>query len=315
MGGLVVHPESRILVYDVGGSHISAAVFDREGCTVQGVVTQGYPSEQNTETFLGVLNSLGTRAAQGQADIRGVSIAMPGPFDYEHGVSWMQHKLPYLYGFDLRHALAARLGKADSQVRFLNDAAAYLLGEISAGSAQGVCRAVAITLGTGIGSAFAVDGLVIRNGTGVPPGGEIWNFPYQGGILEDQISTRAIRQSYQQRTGEDREVADIAALAAQDAIAAEIFTDFGRTLGIALRTVLAAFGPQVIVLGGGISRSAQLFLAAAQAELDSPRIELRVSLLGEIAPLVGAGAAWFQTERRDSPMADDAGLHPVAKPI
>jgi glucokinase len=240
-------------------------------------------------------------------------MAMPGPFDYEHGVSWMQHKLPYLYGFDLRHALAARLGRADSQVRFLNDAAAYLLGEISAGAAQGVCRAVAITLGTGIGSAFAVDGLVIRNGTGVPAGGEIWNFPYQGGILEDQISTRAIRQSYQQRTGEDREVADIAASAAQDTIAAEIFSDFGRTLGIALRTVLGAFGPQVIVLGGGISRSAQLFLAAAQAELDSPRIELRVSLLGEIAPLVGAGAAWFQTGLSVSPTADNAGPHAVAK--
>ena len=258
--------------------------------------TQGYPSEQNIDTFLNVLHSLGTRAAQGQADIPGVSIAMPGPFDYERGVSWMQHKLPYLYGFDLRQALAARLGMADSQVRFLNDAAAYLLGEIAAGSAHGVCRVVGITLGTGIGSAFAVDGHVVREGTGVPPGGEIWNVPYQGGIVEDQISTRAIRQSYQLRTGEDREVAAIAASAAQDPIAAEVFSDFGRTLGIALRTVLAAFGPQVIVLGGGISRSAQLFLPAAQAELESPRVELRVSLLGEIAPLVGAGAAWFQTE-------------------
>ena len=289
-------PESQVLVYDVGGSHISAAVFDREHCTVQGVVTQGYPAEQSIETFLNVLQSLATRAAQGQADIAGVSIAMPGPFDYEHGVSWMQHKLPYLYGFDLRRALAARLGKVDAQVRFLNDGAAYLLGEISAGAAQGVSRAVAITLGTGVGSAFAVDGQVIREGTGVPPGGEIWNLPYEGGILEDQISTRAIRQSYQSRTGEDRDVAAIAASAAQDAVAAEVFTDFGRTMGAALRTVLAAFGPQVIVLGGGISRSAQLFLPAAQAELDALSVELRVSSLGEIAPLVGAGAAWFQAE-------------------
>jgi glucokinase len=240
---------------------------------------------------------------------------MPGPFDYDRGVSWMQHKLPYLYGFDLRHALAARLGRADAQVRFLNDAAAFLLGEISAGAAQGVGRAVGITLGTGIGSAFAVDGHVIREGTGVPAGGEIWNFPYQGGILEDQISTRAIRQSYQGRTGEDREVADIAASAAQDAVAAEVFRDFGRTLGTALRTVLGAFGPQVIVLGGGIARSAHLFLDAAQAELGTPQVELRVSSLGEIAPLVGAGAAWFQTGCCISPAADDAGLHAAAEPI
>jgi glucokinase len=311
----VARTKSRVLVYDVGGSHISAAVFDREGCTVQGVVTQGYPSEQNIDTFLGVLHSLGTRAAQGQDDIPGVSIAMPGPFDYEHGVSWMEHKLPYLYGFDLRRALAARLGKADSQVRFLNDAAAFMLGEVSAGSAQGVGRAVAITLGTGIGSAFAVEGHVVREGAGVPAGGEIWNLPYEGGILEDQISTRAIRLSYQLRTGEDREVAAIAASAAQDSIAAEVFSNFGRTMGTALRTVLAAFGPQVIVLGGGISRSAHLFLAAAQAELESPRMELRVSSLGEMAPLVGAGAAWFEAERSVSPTDDDAGLHAVTEPI
>jgi glucokinase len=278
-------------------------------------VTQGYPSEQNIDTFLGVLHSLGTRAAQGETDIPAVSIAMPGPFDYERGVSWMEHKLPYLYGFDLRHALAARLGRADSEVRFLNDAAAYLLGEISAGSAQGVNRAVAITLGTGVGSAFAVNGHVMREGTGIPPGGEIWNFPYQGGILEDQISTRAIRQSYKLRTGEDREVADIAASAAQDANAAKIFSEFGRSLGVALRTVLADFGPQVVVLGGGISRSAELFLKAAQAEVDSPRMELRVSSLGEIAPLVGAGAAWFQAGSDAPPTADDAGLHDVATPI
>jgi glucokinase len=311
----VAPAESRVLVYDVGGSHISAAVFDREDCTVEGVVTEGYPSEQNIDTFLNVFHSLGTRAARGQTDIPGVSIAMPGPFDYERGVSWIQHKLAYLYGFDLRRGLAARLGKREAGIRFLNDGAAYLLGEITAGSAQGVCRAVAITLGTGIGSAFAVDGHVVREGTGVPPGGEIWNLPYLGGILEDQISTRAIRQSYESRAGVDREVADIAACAAEDAIAGEVFSDFGRTLGTGLRTVLDAFSPQVIVLGGGISRSAQLFLCAAQAELETPRVELRVSSLGEIAPLVGAGAAWFESERCVQPTADDAGLHTVAKPI
>jgi hypothetical protein len=79
--------------------------------------------------------------------------------------------------------------------------------------------------------------------------------------------------------------------------------------------VLGAFGPQVIVLGGGIARSAHLFLDAAQAELGIPQVELRVSSLGEIAPLVGAGAAWFQTGCCISPAADDAGLHAGAKPI
>ena len=158
------------------------------------------------------------------------------------------------------------------------------MGEIAAGAAHGVCRVVGITLGTGVGSAFAVDGHLVREGTGVPPGGEIWNVPYQGGIVEDQISTRAIQKSYRERTGKDREVAAIAASAAQDPVAAEVFVEFGRNLGLALKTVLSSFGPRIIVLGGGISRSAQLFLPAAQEAVGDLGAASRVRAWRSCAP-------------------------------
>jgi glucokinase len=144
-----------------------------------------------------------------------------------------------------------------------------------------------------VGSAFGVDGRVVREGAGVPPGGEIWNVSYQGGIVEDQISTRALQKSYRERTGQEREVAAIAGSAAHEQAAAEVFAAFGHNLGVALRTVLGAFAPAVIVLGGGIARSAHLFLPAAQAGVGG-MAELRISVLGERAPLVGAGAAWFE---------------------
>jgi predicted NBD/HSP70 family sugar kinase len=286
--------ENRVLVYDVGGSHISAAVFDRGSSQLEGLVSAGYPSEQTVSTFLDVLHSLRTRAILGDGGVSGASLAMPGPFDYDAGVSRMQHKLAYLYGVDLRGALAQQLGWAPANIRFLNDAAAYLLGEIAAGAARGASRVVGITLGTGVGSAFGEEGHVVREGRGVPAGGEIWNLPYQGGIVEDQISTRAIQKSYRERTGKEREVAAIASSAASEAAAAEVFREFGRNLGVALRTVLGCFQPGVIVLGGGIARSAPLFLPAAQGEIGA-MAELRVTALGDRAPLVGAGAAWFES--------------------
>lgn len=291
MGG----SENHVLVYDVGGSHISAAVFNSGNCKLSGVVSAGYPSEQTTQTFLNVLHSLGSMAMDGVRGVRGASLAMPGPFDYEAGVSWMQHKLAYLYGFDLRRAIATHFGWPPSRVRFLNDAAAFLAGEIAAGAAHGVGRVVGITLGTGVGSAFAVNGHLVREGSGVPPGGEIWNVPYQGGIVEDQISTRAIQRSYRKCTGQEREVAAIAGSTDSDPVAAQTFSEFGRTLGIALREVLAEFDPHAVVLGGGIARSAHLFLPAAKAEMDNS-IQLRVSALGDHAPLVGAGAVWLETD-------------------
>jgi glucokinase len=201
--------------------------------------------------------------------------------------------MPYLYGVNVRRALAERFGWDAEQVRFLNDAAAFLMGEIGAGAARGISRVVGITLGTGIGSGFAVDGHVRTSGPGVPPGGEIWNVPFEGGIVEDLISTRSIKSGYLERTSHEKEVAEIAADAVNDAKAAETFSAFGRDLGRALRSLLREFAPQVVVLGGGIARSATLFLPAAQSELQGTAMELRVSKLGDRAPLVGAAVAWL----------------------
>jgi len=161
-------------------------------------------------------------------------------------------------------------------------------------------RVVCITLGTGIGSGFAVDGRVVTSGPGVPPGGEIWDYPYRGGILEDTLSTRAMQASYQSRTGNLREVAEIAASVPSDKDAREVFTEFGHELGQAFRTILATFAPQVVVLGGGISRSSHLFLPAAEQELQGIKMELCISELMDNAPLVGAGVAWFSAS---SPVA------------
>jgi glucokinase len=277
----------------VGGSHISAAVCRRQSYGLGTVVRANLPEEQTSDAFIDVLQSLGLKAMEGAA-VEGAEFAMPGPFDYEKGISWMKHKMPYLYGVNVSEALAARFGWKPVQVRFLNDAAAYLLGEVGAGAAQGVKRVVCFTLGTGVGSGFAVDGRVVTEGKGVPPGGEIWNVPYEGGIVEDKISTRALKQAYATRKGEDREVASIAHYAiGGDPDAVAVFQEFGKTLGTAIKRLLSDFAPDVVVLGGGISRSAPLFLDAAKSELAGTQIEVRIAELGDNAPLAGAGVAWF----------------------
>ena len=298
---MLLATDPHVLVYDVGGSHISAAICRAGDYQLGPVVVASHPENKTSESFVEVLAELGKKAIAAEHGTLGASLAIPGPFDYAAGVSRMKHKMPYLYGFDLRAALAARFGWQPGQVRFLNDAAAYLLGEVGAGAAHGATRAVGITLGTGIGSAFAVDGRVAVEGAGVPPGGEIWNLPFNGGIVEDLISTNAIRQGYEQRTGQQRDVASIAATAASDPAASEVFAEFGRHLGRVLKSLLFPFAPDVVVLGGGISRSAALFLPFAEKQLEDVKLTLRVSALGDRAPLVGAAVAWFAA----SPAADE----------
>jgi glucokinase len=207
----------------------------------------------------------------------------------------MRHKLPYLYGLDLRADLAKRFGWNAQQVRFVHDASAFLLGEIGVGAARGFRRAVGLTLGTGIGSAFAIDGNIVTAGEGVPPGGEIWNLPFLGGIVEDAVSSRAIRNAYSQTAGTQQEVAALARAAGRDSHARQAFLDFGHNLGLAMRATLNDFAPQVVVLGGGICRSAELFLPAAQQEVKGLNLDIRISELFDHAALVGAGVAWFNS--------------------
>jgi len=290
--------EMTVLVYDIGGSHISAAVCMGNDYRLGPIVAAAHPVEQSSEAFLALLHRIGGQACAGIEGVLGAELAFPGPFDYPAGISRATHKLPYMFGVDLRQALAARFGFEPAAVRFLNDAAAYLLGEVGAGAGRGFERVVCITLGTGIGSGFAVDGKVVTTGAGVPPGGEIWDYPYAGGILEDTLSTRALQAMYKSRTGQVREVAAIAADASTDPDAKAVFEEFGRRLGVAFRDVLGVFDPQVVVIGGGISRSSHLFLPFAQQEVADLRMELRISTLLDKAPLVGAGVAWFESAKK-----------------
>jgi glucokinase len=281
-----------VLAFDVGGSHIAGALCKLDDLRVLRIASTPLPSDASSDEFVSLVYQLGTTAANDLSKVAGAVLAVPGPFDCAAGVSHMRHKLRSLYGIDLRTALAQRFGWAPSQISFLNDAGAFLLGEVEGGAARGAKRAVGIALGTGIGSAFARNGIWVTKGEGVPPGGEIWNIPYGEGIVEDLVSTGAIRKEYAARTGRHLDVVTIASSAEVDSDARIVFQNFGHNLGKVFRDILTPFAPDVVVIGGGISRSAHLFLPHAQNQLNGFAFKLVTSSLLDEAPLVGAAAFW-----------------------
>lgn len=153
-------------------------------------------------------------------------------------------------------------------------------------------RVAGVTLGTGVGSAFMVDGRALSDGDGVPNGGYVWNIPWEGGIVEDLISTRGIQNLYRKRTGQTMTVRDIAMRARTEADAKDTMEEFGALLGTVLKCVCSPFAPDTIVIGGAISRSADLFLPAATAAMSGMRCRMEVSELLDDAALVGAAVAW-----------------------
>jgi glucokinase len=168
---------------------------------------------------------------------------------------------------------------------FLNDAQAFLLGEITALDISSQ-RVAGFTLGTGIGSAFCDNGHILEDDPRVPPRGKIWNMEWAGGTVEDFLSTRTVSEAYRNATGERLSVKDIASRARTDTTASRVLSDFGHNLGSIVEAFCADFDPHYVVLGGGIARFAPLFLPAMQRAFTRMTAHIRLSTLLENAALL-----------------------------
>ena len=178
-------------------------------------------------------------------------MAVPGPFDYARGIGLFRDvgKFDSLYGVDVRRGLLTRIRPRPSAVRFLNDADAFGVGEYAAGAARGHDRAVCITLGTGVGSAFLDRGRPVNSGPTVPPDGSIHLVVHDGRPLEETVSRRAIRTAYAAAAaGASGDLApDVHAIAERsrqgDDLAQRVLADAFGGLGAALAPLIQRFGP------------------------------------------------------------------------
>jgi glucokinase len=274
-----------VVALDLGGTHVSAATIDVGSATVVSGsrVREELAAGAGRDELLGRIRGAAIAARSGRVEAAGV--AVPGPFDYERGICLLEHKLEALYGVDLRAELASALSLPPHTVRFLNDAEAFLLGEWWAGAARGHDRAIGITIGTGLGSAFLEHGSIVRDGGRVPPGGELYRVPFRNAPVEERISRRALLARY---GSEDVEVVEIAQRArAGDQGARDAFDALSTDLADFLRPWLAAFAPSCLVVGGSIARSWDL-LERGASTLDADVAVLTPAEHIDDAPLLGA---------------------------
>ena len=274
-----------VVALDVGGTHVSAATVDIGSAAVVSAsrVRAELVSGARREELLDRIRDVARAARSG--DVEAACVAVPGPFDYARGICLLEHKLQSLYGVDLRTELAAALSLAPENVRFLNDAEAFLLGEWWAGVARGHDRAVGITVGSGLGSAFLEHGMIVRAGARVPPGGTLYRLHFRDAPVEERISRGAILARYGE---ESIDVAEIAQRALDgERRARDAFDAVATDLADFLRPWLAAFAPSCLVIGGSIARSWDLL----QGGLDPLRADGAVLAPAEHiddAPLLGA---------------------------
>jgi len=235
---------------DIGGSHITCALIDLEHQMIlpETRVTCPVDNTASADVILGVWAEAVGEAILGIAvdELAGIGFAMPGPFDYVNGIALFERVEKYLglYGVNVSEGIRTRL-KLPSRiaVRYMNDATAFAVGEAWMGVAEGTEKSMAITLGTGFGSAFIEDGIPVVDRADTPPLGCVWHLPYKDGIADDSFSTRWFVRQYADLSGVTVSgVKEIADVARKDPKIAALFAEYGAGIGGFLGPWLNTFG-------------------------------------------------------------------------
>lgn len=297
---------------DVGGTSVKEGLFDEEG-TLLAKVSCPTPPIVDEAGFAAVTGAIEELAAQAHLPlpfIAGIGLAVPCPIPASGDVKVTANisiKLP-----ELKAAIEARC--PDAVVKYENDANAAAMGEAWLGSARGEQNVVMVTIGTGVGGGVIVNGDVVSGAAGAA--GEIGHMcvnPAETricgcgghGHLEQYSSATGVVSNYlaecERRGVEPIELTgpsdskdvfqacregDEVALAAADTMA--------EYLGRALSVVASVIDPDIFLIGGGASASADVYLDSVRryyreyallASVDTP---IEVATLGNDAGIIGA---------------------------
>lgn len=243
--------------------------------------------------------------ANADAPLQAIGIGAPNANQLT-GIIEMAPNLPWKHDVPLARMMSDRLGVPAT---LGNDANAAALGEWRYGAGKGIDDLLVVTLGTGVGSGFIVNGRLVLGSAGnagelghmtLIPGGRGCTCGRKG-CLEAYVSIRGMIATYAEEGGtagptDVKTIADLAT--AGDAAATGCFRRTTEWLAIGLANAVCATGPRRIVLFGGIARNGELLMTPLRERFHSSllniyqgRVDLTVSALpDDDAALLGAAA-------------------------
>lgn len=292
--------QPQALGIDLGGTAIKLGRFSQDGTCLQSL-SVATPQPATPEAVLEVMVDAIAQLDPAQESVA-IGIGTPGPADANGRIARVAINLDNWYNVPLADWLEAKTGRPTI---LANDANCAGLGEAWLGAGRRFRHLILLTLGTGVGGAVIFDGKLFIGHQGAAgelglitlnPDGPPCNSGNQGS-LEQYVSVVAIRR----RTG--LEPAQLGTLAqAGDPEALTFWQNYGKDLGAGLASLIYILTPEAVVIGGGVSASAEFFFPAVEAEISrrvlaSSRagLQLLPAELGNSAGMVGAARLAFQS--------------------
>jgi len=268
-------PATRHLGLDLGATNLKWAMVDHADGTWTTIARDQVPTRLVTDpeavpaSVVAQLAEVAVAAIAGWGPVLSIGIGIPGLYDPATGCARF---LPNIPGPWAGHPVAGPVADATGvAAHLINDARAFGLAELRLGAGRGASSMVGLTLGTGVGGVFAVDGRVHlgHDGTGgelghqtIDPDGP-WCGCGNRGCMEAFARADQIAAACGTETAEEA----VRAARAGDARALAGLADVGRYLGIGIANMIAVITPDRIVIGGGISAAGDLLFEPIWAEV------------------------------------------------
>ncbi len=274
---------------DVGGTKIAAVLIDANNKVIEHLVLA--TPRESLKHFLIMLQAavdpLLARIAKHKGQLVGIGVGIPGPINYEKQEVEVAPNLPFLNKKKIGQVIIDHLTLNETPIRIDNDANCFVRAEGMIGAGKSSKNFYGITIGTGIGGGWWLNNDVYHGHHG--SAGE------PGNLLVDYDTHINLEDAYQKLMQSN------AALIAEEAYRGDIlaeqrFAEIGTYLGNAFSAIVNILDPEMIILGGGVVASSDLFMNSAKESMKKyvfPHQARSVKLVkGKVGPLAGAiGAA------------------------
>ncbi len=319
--------ERPVLTVDLGGTKIMTAVVLPDGK----VLTRRYcltmadkGPKVVIDRIISAVNGAMTQVQLKPSKLVGLGVAAAGILDAKQGILTTSPNLPRWHNVQLGDILADKLGVA---TYVINDANAAALGEHRFGAGRGFADMIYLTVSTGIGGGIIVDGELYSGADGCA--GELGHMTVEVngprchcgnfGCLEALASGWAVAREAVKciNQGEKSAItelvngrleditAEIVGVAARrgDHLACTIVSEAANYLGVGFANFVNIFNPELIVVGGGLSKMGDMLLKPARKvvkerafRLPTRRVRIVRARLGSNAGVIGAAAYVFDQQ-------------------
>ena len=278
----------KIIGIDLGGTQLRAGIVS--GSRLENIASVRIPSDGTVDEVLQVMYKLIDPLVD--EDIKAIGIGVPSVVDIEKGIVYDVQNIPSWKEVHLKRILEDRY---QVPVFINNDSNCFALGEKHFGKGKNFHSMIGLTIGTGLGGGIIINDKLYA---GVNCGaGEFGCVEYLDQYVEYYASGQFFQNCYQT----NGEVVYKKALEG-DPLSIMIFEEFGTHLGNAIRMVLYTFCPELIVLGGSISKAYPLFQEKMWQRIHTyiysntlNQIQLEVSNL-ENPGILGAASLYYDSQ-------------------